>query len=67
MRRPPPLPEGSRQKLYAALKSARTKGQYQKALCLWMRAALDMPSHQIALALGMNPTGVRKIQARSLS
>jgi transposase len=66
MRKPPRLPEGSKEKLRLALKSARTKGQYQKVLCLWMRAALDMTSHQIALALGMSPTGVRKIQARWL-
>jgi len=66
MRKPPRLPEGSKEKLRLALKSARTKGQYQKVLCVWMRAALDMTSQQIALALGMSPTGVRKIQARWL-
>ena len=62
--KPPPLPEGSKEKIYAALKTTRTKSQYQKALCLWMRAALEMTSEQIALALAMSPTGVRKIQAR---
>jgi hypothetical protein len=66
MRKPPPLPEGSKEKLRAALKRARTKGQYQKVLCLWMRAALDMTSDRIAVALGMSGTGVRKIQARWL-
>jgi transposase len=66
MRKPPKLPEGSKEKLYVALKSARTKGRYQKVLCLWMRAALDMNSDKIALALGMSATGVRKIQARWL-
>jgi transposase len=66
MRKPPRLPEGSKEKLYVALKKSRTKGQYQKVLCLWMRAALEMTSDQIALALGMSPWGVRKIQARWL-
>ena len=66
MRKPPPLPEGSKDRLRVALKSARTKGQYQKALCLWMRAALDMTSDRIALALGMSAHGVRQIQARWL-
>jgi transposase len=66
MHKPRPLPEGSKEKLRVALKSARTKGQYQRVLCVWMRAVLDMPSHQIAVALGMSHWGVRKIQARWL-
>lgn len=64
MRKPPPLPEGSKEKLHAALKRARTKGQYQMVLCLWLRAALELTSGQIALALGMSSSGVRRIQAR---
>lgn len=66
MRKPRRLPEGSKEKLYVALKKARTKGQYQKVLCLWMRAALEMTSRQIGLAVGLSPGGVRKIQARWL-
>ena len=65
-RKPPPLPEGSKEKLYVALKRARTKGQHQKVLCLWMRAALDVTSDRIALALGMGDSGLRRIQARWL-
>src|SRR5215469_7106579 len=56
-RKPPPLPEGSIEKLRLALKTTRTKGQYQKALCLWMRAALRMNADQIAVALGMSGSG----------
>jgi transposase len=66
MRKPRPLPEGSKEKLRLALRSARTKGQYQRVLCVWMRAALHMTSDQIAVALGMSCWGVRKIQARFL-
>ena len=66
MRKPPHLPEGSKEKLYAALKKARTKGQYQTVLCLWLRAVLELTSDQIALGLGMSSSGVRRIQARWL-
>lgn len=61
MRKPPPLPEGSKEKLRVALKRARTKGQYQLVLCLRLRAALQMSSDQIGVALGLTGSGVRTI------
>ena len=66
MRRPPPFPEGSKEKLSAALKSARTKGQYQLVLCLWLREALRMSAPQVALATGMTVSGVWHIWSRYL-
>jgi transposase len=64
MRKPPRLPLSSKQQLYTALKTARTKGRYQMALCLWLREEFQMNSDQVARALGMSGSGVRKIQAR---
>jgi hypothetical protein len=63
MRKPPPLPPGSKEKLYLALKSAHTKAEYRMVLCLWLRAALQMTSEQIAIALGLSRRGVLGIQA----
>jgi hypothetical protein len=61
MHRPPRFPEGSRQKLLAALRKARTKGQYRLVLCLWLREVLAMNSQQVALALDMSPSGVKNV------
>jgi Phage integrase family len=66
MRRPPPLPEGSKEKLAVALKSARTKSQFQLVQCLWLRAALQMNAQQVALALGWTPSGVWRVWSRYL-
>jgi len=55
------LPEGSRQKLLAALRKARTKGQYRLVLCLWLREVLRMNSRQVALALDMSTSGVKNV------
>jgi transposase len=64
MRAAKPTSPEQKQELYFALKNARTKGQHQAVLCLWLRAALRLTARQIALALGMSVSGVEKIQAR---
>ena len=66
MRRPPRLPAGSKEVLAAALKRARTKGQHQLVLCLWLREALRMNAPQVALALGMSVSGVHHVWSRYL-
>ncbi|HEY6271347.1 MAG TPA: helix-turn-helix domain-containing protein [Terriglobales bacterium] len=58
-----PFPEGSIAQIKAALKGARTIWQYQKALCVWLRAALGLNSKQVAKALGWTPASVRRVQA----
>ena len=44
-----------------ALRRARTKGQHQRVLCVWMRAVLHLKSDVIARALDMSGQAVRKI------
>ena len=61
MPKPTPFPEGSVERLRLALKRARTKGQHQMVLCVWMRAVLHLKSDVIALALDMSGQAVRKI------
>lgn len=63
-RNPPPLPEGTREQLQAAFKVVRTKEQYRRLLCLWLRAALRMTSKEIAFATGLTPSAVRRVQRR---
>jgi len=64
MRPPRPIPEGSKGRLALLLKEARGKAEYQRVLCLWLRAALGMSAPEVALALGWNPGTVRVLQAR---
>jgi transposase len=60
------FPEGSAEKLKAALLKARTKGQFQRAQCLWLRLALKMKAPAVAIALGWHVDSVRRLQARYL-
>ena len=48
------------------LKEARSKAEYQRVQCVWLRATLGLNSKQIAAALGWQASSVRHIQARYL-
>lgn len=48
--------------LRKALKESRSKGEYQRIQCLWLRSSLGMRSPEIALALGWRETSVRRVQ-----
>src|SRR3954465_13099785 len=60
MRRPRPLPEESAERLAALLKEAKTKAEYQRIQCVWLRAALGLRASQIAAALGWQVGSVRQ-------
>jgi hypothetical protein len=47
-----------------AMKRSRTKDEFKKILCVWLKAALSLTSAQIGVALGQTPTAVRKTQSR---
>jgi hypothetical protein len=64
MRKPKPLPEGAYENLAMDLKRAKTKAEFQRVQCLWLRASLDRSADQVATALGWHPASVRKLQAR---
>lgn len=66
MRIPKPIPEKAVARLRAALKKAKTKGEYQRVQCLWLRASLGLSSEQVAQAIGWRPTSVRRLQSRYL-
>jgi transposase len=66
MRPPRPFPEGSAERLEQALRGARSKAEFQRVQCVWLRAALGLNANQVAQALGWRPTSVRRLQAQFL-
>jgi transposase len=66
MRKPVPLPAGARESLEQLLKKVKTKTHFQRVQCLWLRAALDLSSHDVALAIGWKASSVRHLQAQYL-
>jgi len=55
-----------RDEIASALKRAKSKEEYQRALCLWLRVEQDLPAKAIAKMLGMSFGGVRNIHSRYL-
>ena len=66
MRPPRSLPEGSVERLAQALRGARSKAEFQRVQCVWLRAALGLNANQVGQALGWRPTSVRRLQAQFL-
>ena len=66
MRKPAPLPAGARESLEQLLKKVKTKTHFQRVQCLWLRAALDLSSQDVALAIGWKASSVRHLQAQYL-
>ena len=60
------FPKDSPEKLRAALLKARTKGEFQRTQCLWLRVALKLKTSEVATALGWHVNSVRRSQARYL-
>ena len=63
MRKPAPLPTGSKESLEQLLKKVKTKTQFQRVQCLWLRASLGLSSQDVAIAIGWNASSVRHLQA----
>ena len=63
MRKPAPLPTGSKESLEQLLKKVKTKTQFQRVQCLWLRASLGLSSDDVAIAIGWNASSVRHLQA----
>ncbi len=61
MRTPRPLPEGAAERLATLLKEAKSKAEYQRIQCVWLRAALGLRATQIAAALGWQVGSVRQV------
>jgi transposase len=59
-----PLPEGTVERLAPLRKQARSKAEYQRVQCVWLRATLGLSSRQMAEVLGWQASSVRHLQAR---
>lgn len=59
--------KGASARLAEALKQARTKAEFQRIQCLWLRASLGLNADQVATAIGWQPTSVRRLQAQYLT
>jgi len=66
MRRPAPLPSGSKESLARLLKKVKRKTQFQRVQCLWLRVSLGLSSRDVAMAIGWNASSVRHLQAQYL-
>jgi transposase len=60
------FPDGTTEKLKAAMKKAKTKDEFRRVLCVWLRHSLGMKSPQVAKAVGWSVPFVRWVQARYL-
>ena len=61
-----PIPEGAAERLRLELKKVRTKAQYPRVLCVWLRVELGMRGDEIARILRWNPSAVRRLHAQYL-
>ena len=60
------FPKGAWEQLSEALKQAKSKAEFQRIQCLWLRASLGLNADQVAAAIGWQPTSVRRLQAQYL-
>jgi len=64
MRPPKPISEEKQESLEKLLKETKTKADFQRVQCLWLRAKCEMNSYQVAIAVGLSSGRVRQIQSR---
>lgn len=60
------FPKGATERLRVALQLSETKSNFQRVQCIWLRAALGLDANQVAIAIGWQPTSVRRLQAQYL-
>ena len=62
-----PISEEGTEGLFLLLKQAKSKAQFQRVQCLWLRAALDLSAAQIGIAIGWKPGSVKQLHSRYLN
>lgn len=61
MRPQRPIGEEAKESLRVLLKRAKSKADFQRVQCVWLRAEFSMTSSQVALAIGWSPGTVRRV------
>ena len=67
MRPQRPISKKSQESLSKLLKRTKTKADFQRVQCVWLRAQLCMSSSQVAQAVGWSPGTVKRIWSRYFS
>jgi DNA-directed RNA polymerase specialized sigma24 family protein len=60
------LSEEQKERLEFLLSKTKTKGDFQRVQCMWLRAALNLSSAEAARAIGWSRSTVKIIQSRYL-
>jgi transposase len=64
MRTPRPIDEKAKGKVAQLLRQTKSKSDFQRVQCVWLRARLGLSSEAIAQAVGWSPGRVRQIWSR---
>jgi len=64
MRPPRPLTEEQKAEVKECLTQAKSKAEFQRVQCVWLRAVRNLPPPQIAEAIGWSASRVKQIQGR---
>lgn len=67
MRPQRPINEDAKESLKDLLKKTKTKADFQRVQCLWLRAEFAMPSDQVGTAIGYSPATVKKLWSEYFS
>jgi transposase len=67
MRSARPISPEAKAALQRLLKKTKSKADFQRVQCLWLRAALNLSSAEVATALGWSPGTVRRIWSQYLA
>jgi transposase len=61
-----PISPESKEEIFTMLKKSKTKANFQRIQCVWLRAELNLSLSDIAKAIGWNETHVKKIHSQYL-
>ena len=67
MRPQRPISEEGKESLKQLLQKTKTKADFQRVQCVWLRAEMGMASYQVALAVGFSPATVKKLWSQYFS
>jgi len=67
MRPQRPIGEQAKASLQALLKNTKTKADFQRVQCIWLRAVFGMSSDQVSVAVGLRPATVKKLWSQYFS
>lgn len=67
MRSQRPISEQAKGSLKELLNKTKTKADFQRVQCIWLRATFAMSSDQVAVSVGFSPATVKKLWSQYFS